>query len=647
MLNPNDQIEKASAKGSEQQLSNFIRNLYPDVVHIDKTVLGLYPSVVHVVPDTFVTVHKLKFDYEKKINEIRGIIPPPTGVKKSSKSLEGTVGYDTTITPYLTFHDVYQLNDVKELNTSASSGKTQGSCTFTIQNNLINTKRIYSEVATVDSNNKVGFIESPEPWSVFNGNPDAVIDKMDIVKIFERNRFNDRYSVTFTGFVTNIKKSEISKGETNYTYTCCDVTAVLRMAEIVTSPSIFALIKNNFLPDYLKQSFIWDAILSGMRGLDIIKFVLDNAWTIFPPTNELVNEERIPSNLDLTKIEVQNPRDLEIVKLITFPKNIPDLKVYGQVFKNVASVPLYTWRGRYPIDIINDVANVTGFEFYATPEGNLYYGIPKWDMDVDGAYYRRNKDDNSIERVGYYNSGGEFFPVTSIQPGMLANFDLATTENMQKYTILPEEILNWDEVDDMQRYYTRVELAPTTFNMDMNSTWIPIGNEQFFFTYPNFDFSDLNELVGKMGTDEFKDLTRYGLRSYKCDAKPFLSSNESLKAYVEFVYNYLKMARRTATLTIPGRPEMVQGRTIRIPNKNLIAYVDSISHGFIPKKRFVTVLSLKGLREADSSYQPKNKNKKVPARYERNSGRYPYSTYEKAFGAFVPVGTFDFTQLGA
>ena len=107
-----------------------------------------------------------------------------------------------------------------------------------------------------------------------------------------------------------------------------------------------------------------------------------------------------------------------------------------------------------------------------------------------------------------------------------------------------------------------------------------------------------------------------------------------------FRYNFLKANRRTGSLKIPFRPELLAGRTIRVPSKNIIAYVDSVTHSFIPKKSATTSLGLKFIRASDVVTND------LPPRYKRATG-YISTPIENQYGLFVPAGTFDYTALAA
>ena len=599
-------IPGPSANSSPANSNNFLKNIFPQVKNFARYVFQ-YPKVVNLVPDFFITVYKLEFDYSLIVNTIK------KGGDPDSETLKNMVKVSS-----------FQLNDVRDVRTTMAAGKQLGNVSFTLNDPLINVLNITQEQ-----------LQDPD---LFN-NRELSIDKMDIIKVFKRNRFDDNYSTTFTGYVTSVQHRDVPKSDFAFVYTGSDITTALRLSQTVTQASMTYLLRNAKPNDPLVSNIYWEnSRLLGTNVEEIIQGIIANSSYIYPALNQIRSVGQMPTNDILTRVQVQNPQALGLASLVTFPSNFPSIQAYGNVFKNFNSINFYQSKSKTPFDVIKDMADVIGFEFYALPDGSIYFGIPKYDMDVDGSYY--NVDfDGSFVRKGRYELDGTLHPEndpTGFQETYFSN------DEINKYIVLPEDFLSWDEVSPIDNVFTRVDVSPTSFgeNITKSKAFLKeIFGEAFIFCYPDFKFDEMTagNFNGLTSSDEkFRDLIRYGLRIFPVEGKAFLYEDQAIRAYAQFVYDRLKGMRRTGTLSILSRPEIVQGRTIRIPHKNIIGYISSIAHDTKAKKSDQTTCNLTFVRSADI------KDEGQDTRFFHD---YNYSKIESSLGGFVPAGTFDFTQV--
>lgn len=599
-LSPSSRIKRAS----DDEKFNFIKNIFPTIFHYIQNTLP-FASVVHVVPDVYIQVYKLRFDYDGIIEKI---------------STGATV---TDVAAIIKAIDIFQITDVRDVTTVMSSGKTPGSANFTINQLLLNE----SLVETVDL---AGFkYVTPEEALKNVGNTDVIIDFMDIVKVFERNRFDDDYTCTFTGFITSITHRDQPKMDYSYQYGAHDISTAMRLAPVLSQINLQQLMVTGDGAIPLQDNLIWDSpLVANKPAIELIKDLINNSWWTYPNTAQIETSTQPSDNKKFTRLQILNPSAIGLLQLNVFPANLTDIKAYGAVFKSNLNLSFYQQSDKLPYDVCKDIADTIGLEFYATPEGNLYFGIPKWDIDVDGSYY--SIDSNGIiSRSGYYDLNGDLVDDPIQSQDYIAESDL--------YTINEEDFLGYEETSTLENVSTRVDVSILDWSQDIlsakNATVIPSAfRESFFFSYPDLQFWNLEKV--QANSEILREMTKYGIRPFPVKGKVFLKSDEAIKAYAQFVYDKLKGMRKQAKLTILPRPEIRAGRTIRIPHKNLIAYVMNVTNSVMPKKSASTTLSLAFIRNAD--LDPEN------SRFGRT---YDSSEVEAAYGSFVPAGTFDFTSL--
>ena len=601
-----DRISDIKAKGAGPQVNNYIRNIFADVIQYVRYITQ-FPKSVHIVPDFFIQVHKLSYDYQK-FSQVQ-----ESGLTTSEIRSDAVKDF------------VFQINDVRTVKTRMSSSGAIGTASFVLNQRLLD----------LDVNLINTPIKEDNPFEVSWDFPDLKIDKMDIVKIFERNRFDDNYSVIFTGMITSIQKVESPRADLQYNYVAGDVSTALRLSTQITTPSLVQLLRDGNLAPELKKQIIWDnPIKAGQNADEIIKRLVEDSWYIYPGNGQITETTAIPTT-SFTRVEVENPQSLGILNLNVFPDNFRNTRAYGNVFKNFRSLSFFQSREKNRLDLIRELAESTGFEFYATQEGNFNYGIPRYDIDIDGAYYRFSPQaPDLVERVGFYDLNGK-----------LNNTELpneAYSDEADIYTINPEDLISYEDLDTLDNIFTRVDVTPTDFTQDIlnaKSFLLSTLGEQLHFSFPDFQFESPDAFNPE--DEKFKDLVRYGMRFFKTGAKPFLITDEAVKAYAQFIYNKLRGARITATISILPRPEMKHGRTIRIPYKNIIAYAPSITHSVIAKKTASTLLTLTFVRSTDLPTPPAEVAGAQTTKYEHDDDP---SAIESKYGSFTPAGTFDFTN---
>lgn len=603
-VDPSLSPSSSAAKAQGDKANNFIKNIFPEIFHFLQQNLP-FPIIVNVVPDTFVQIFKLRFNYQA-INET---LTNQTSVTNVGALIEGI--------------DVFQISDVRDVTSTMSCGKNPGSASFTLNQMLINNR-------LVESLDLIGSKFVPKKELLRNvDNSDVVIDFMDILKVYERNRFTDDYTSIFTGFITSVGHKDQPKVDFSYRYGAHDVTTALRLAPIVSQVSMAQLVTAGTGQVISQSNLIWDnPLVANKPAIDLLKDIIGGTWWTYPQTSQVEESNQVSDNSKFTRVQILNPSEIGLLKLNVFPSNLPNLKAYGAVFSKNLNLSFYQQRDKLPYDICKDIADVIGLEFYGTPEGNIYFGIPKWDIDIDGGYYG-SVGDGIVFRKGFYSLDGEMVEDSENTQDFAEEADI--------YTINEEDVLDYEEQSSIENVITRVDVGITDWSQDVLrnkniSVLQSAFREQFFFSYPDIQFWNPETIASS--TEALREFTRLGIRPFPVQSKVFLSSDESMKAYAQFCYDKLKGMRKQAKLTIIPRAELRAGRTIRIPYKNLIAYGLSVTNSVMPKKSASTQIQLGFIRSAD-----------IDIEKSRFSHIDPKSAIEEAYGSFIPSGTFDFTSL--
>lgn len=601
-------LNNAGAKTAPADQENFIKNFFASVLNYVK-VQTPFPVVNNIVTDFYIDLYKLQYDYNS--------------FNATAKTGRVT---STDVKSYIKAVALFRLTDVRGFKTSMNSDKAIGSVQFDVNNNLIADSFVSGRVTPYGNELDTKY------FSVWDG-PDVSIDMMDIIKIYQRNRFDANYTCIFTGFITSNQDRNMPKVDQIYSYTGGDVSTALRLATVVTNPSMSQLINKGYLDPRIAKNVMWDnSELAGRSGLELIQNLIGGSWYIYPSPAQLgtATASGIPSGSELTAIEVNKPIGLGLLNVITFPKDFEDLQAYGRSWNsNLGS--LYSSREKFVFDICKDIAETTGFEFYSLPNGDFYYGIPKWDIDVDGSsYFISPTNPNSVQRLGYFSIDGTL--KDKADPQWLKN-------EQDQYLIGADDFVSFERGKTIDNIFTRVDVQPSDFSQDVLSqrqvlTSIFKG-EALSFSYPDFNFKDGRPQLDP-NSEEFKDLVRYGMRPFPVSSKIFLKTPADTLYYAKHMYSKLKAMRTTGSLTILPRPEIMQGRTIRIPHINVIAYIKTVSHVLTARKSAATVLGLVYVRSAVTATSDNDQFSIFDSANE----------IEKKYGYFTPCSSLNYALMG-
>lgn len=388
----------------------------------------------------------------------------------------------------------------------------------------------------------------------------CVFQPMQFCVILMRRRFQEENDpndmiVAFTGYVDTV--SDIFTGKEHVIQIVgSDVTKIMRITQANINPSLFT----RGLPEggIFK---IWNRRFAGMLGWEIIKLLtvggndpegfrvrgagyFEYVEAISPDASAY---QKVTSKADLTigfkrsKSEVREEERDKIDDLLFSPR-----KVHLQIlpfdstprgtqdfaaYKRIFGDSFANWQNEYidHLTIANEVAMLTNYEFYADQNGDIWYHQPRFN-----------------------------------------NYHILTIDNPEVYILRDEDIItaNFSESDK-----------------DVLTSIYVTGQQNIVTGQPE---------IFKMAAF-YEDPTlvqRYG-RRIQAVSHPYITDSESCFYFAKSWMLRINAARFVGKVTILGRPELRVHMPIYIPYRNMIYYIESISHNFKFGGSFTTTLTLK------------------------------------------------------
>jgi len=362
--------------------------------------------------------------------------------------------------------------------------------------------------------------------------------------------------VAFTGFVDSV--SDEYDGKANMLrIQGTDVSKLMHITQANMNPSLF----ENALPAG-GQFKIWQNRFSGQQGWEIIKtlilggedteeqaihgaghFVYNAKYSAdSSTTGKTVSKQAVINGLQFQAKEwsedVANDKldqlffspgraHIQILPFEVAPKGLRDLSVYKKIF----GASFQNWQNEYRshLEIANEVAQLSNYEFYADQFGDLWYHQPR-----------------------YHNYH------------ILTNADPAT------YVIREEDIITHQFTESDKDVVTSLYVAGQ----------------------PNYS-EVVAQIMKMTGFYEDSSLLRkYGRRMLSI-SHPYITNTRDCFYFAKSWMLRVNSGRFVGSMTILGRPELRVHMPVYIPHRNMIYYITGISHKFTYGQSFTTTLQLK------------------------------------------------------
>ena len=362
--------------------------------------------------------------------------------------------------------------------------------------------------------------------------------------------------VAFTGFIDSV--SEEYEGKTSMLrIQGTDVSKLMHITQANVNPSLF----ERGLPGG-GQYRIWQNIFSGQQGWQIIKtlimggedtegqavygaghFVYNAKYNPDSSTRgKTVEKSAILTGLKFQSTEWNNDIandkldklffspgrvHIQILPFEVSPKGLRDLSVYKKIF----GASFQNWQNEYRshLEIANEVAQLSNYEFYADQFGDIWYHQPRFH-----------------------------------------NYHILTNDNPEVYVIRDEDITTYQFTES---------------DKDVISTLYVAGRPNYSEVIP--------QIMKMTGFYEDNSLLRkYGRRMMSI-SHPYITDTSDCFYFAKSWMLRVNAGRFVGTVTILGRPELRVHMPIYIPMRNMIYYITGISHKFVYGQTFTTTLQLK------------------------------------------------------
>ncbi len=388
----------------------------------------------------------------------------------------------------------------------------------------------------------------------------CVFQPMQLCVIFMRRRFQEENNpddmiVAFTGYVDTV--SDIFTGtEHAIQIIGSDITKVMRITQANINPSLFT----RGLPE--SGIFkIWNRRFAGMLGWEIIKLLTVGGNDpegfrvrgagyfeyVEAASPDASAYQKLTSKADLTigfkrnRSEILEEKRDNLDDLLFSPR-----KVHLQIlpfdstprgtqdfaaYKRIFGDSFANWQNEYidHLTIANEVALLTNYEFYADQNGDIWYHQPRFN-----------------------------------------NYHMLTSDNPEVYVLRDEDIItaNFSESDK-----------------DVLTSIYVTGQQ---------NITELQPEVAKMVAfyEDPSLVRRYG-RRIQAISHPYIQNSESCFYFAKSWMLRINAARFVGKVTILGRPELRIHMPIYVPYRNMIYYIEGISHNFKFGGSFTTTLILK------------------------------------------------------
>lgn len=390
----------------------------------------------------------------------------------------------------------------------------------------------------------------------------CVFEPMQLCVILMSRRFKDENDpddmiVMFTGYVDSVSDEFDNKTQT-LNIQGSDVTKLMQITLANINPSIFEA----GLPAG-GQYRIWGNIFSGMLGWQIIKVLtiggydaakhrvygagyFDYVTEVNPRNSARENRQTaskigIVNGMQLGKSDVEGktrskldalfftPRQvhLQVLPFEASPKGFADYSAYKKIFKT----SFQNWQNEYRnhLEIANEVAKLTNYEFYADQFGDIWYHQPRFH-----------------------------------------NYHLLTADEPEVYILRDDDIINYNFSESDNEVVTSVYVT---------------GQPNYIEITP--------QIVKMTATYEDASLVRKYGRRYIVTQHPYITESANCFYYAKSILMRLNAGRFVGKVTLLGRPEIRMHMPVYVPMRNMIYYIAGIQHQFKFGGTFQTTLTLK------------------------------------------------------
>lgn len=406
------------------------------------------------------------------------------------------------------------------------------------------------------------------------------ISPMDRVVIFLSERFPDDVSDTpkliqaFTGVVSGVQqgysenKSVLSiKGE--------DVTKYLQVSVINANPALQITAGNPVDQMPGENITIWSNIFNGMTIPGIVKALLLGHKEVgekgFTQTIDGVPSYKLTTTPGMSDLKYDATSGSWVYTGKKSHKN------YITASFSDAMGALFTKSSVHVYDIFNKQLKLRGFNAYRLNIGANFSFFQADFKTRREILYKCAEDSN----YGFFaDRRGDLW----FRPQLLNNSHILCAENPEVYVIRNKDIISFAFIEDDSRVYTSVYVqTEPPLGLDGNQSIGGLAgsyrDEVAILKYGLRIFATSNPIIREKGTG-YKQI----------DSMTQISRNTSI--YAKSLLQRLLSSKYQGQIQIPGRVEIEPGYPVYIPVRNMVYYVETVSHSFSYGSSFTTTLHL-------------------------------------------------------
>jgi len=425
--------------------------------------------------------------------------------------------------------------------------------------------------------------------NIFN-NGRCRIQSMDRVVIFMSERFSNKKNPDlircFTGIVNNVDEG-YTEGRASVTITGEDVTKFMKISLVNVNPALLLDNTTDVLQGNSNRKVtIWGDVFKDMTAPNIIKLCTVGGTTDVTDIENLpykiegvgsytlVNSKKSTSGTSLVKFSQEDNSWISIENIKGETK--ADLsQILGTLFQK-STVHI--------CDPYSKNQDLLGFRPYALSIANswsFYQGDYKTRREIA---YRAAEDSHF---VFYADRNGEIW----FHPPRFSNSWILGAENPDIYIIDTSSIISYGFVESDENIYTTVFISTEPPLGLSGEQTLGIFNKSFrddgaILKYGFRIFTASNPVINVNNVRGSKEY-----QTYQSETDSTKSQN-SMLVYAKSLLQRLLAQKYQGQIVITGRPEIDQGRPVYIPYRNMIYYVETVSHQATAGEGFTTTLHL-------------------------------------------------------
>lgn len=410
------------------------------------------------------------------------------------------------------------------------------------------------------------------------------IQAMDRVVIFMTERFPNNSEPdlvrVFTGVVNTVEDG-YTEGRSTITVRGEDVTKYMKLSLVNANPALLLDRTTDVLQAGDQRLTVWGDIFKGMTAPDIVKTCTVGGTTKMTGVDNLSQSIEGIGTYTLTSyakyaLNVRfSQEDNNWVKVDSNGEKvkIDFSQILGALFKkNTVHI----------CDPYSKNSDLIGFRPYAlsvAASWSFYQGDWKTRREI---VYRAAEDSHF---VFYADHNGEIW----FQPRRFSNSWILGAEKPEVYIIDTESIINYGFVESDENIYTAV-LVSTEPPLGMAGVQtLGLFNKSFrddtgILKYGFRVFTSANPVINLSNVKGSTELDETTIFSAK--------SQNSLLMYAKTLLQRLLSQKYQGQVVITGRAEIEQGRPVYIPFRNMIYYIETVSHEMTAGGNFTTTLHL-------------------------------------------------------